>query len=174
MALTPAEKQRAYRERQKKEQWFNEDGTYGYLKTPFFKQLERSGNWSSVTLAFEMLGIEPPEFEDDRGPDAFAFDHCFRTDEDKREAFASHPRSIGRADAMVGILMDAAFELAHIIQQYKLAELDARLEELSALDLSDPETKKRVLRETVRIEKMKDALRKTARRTMPQWEAKGI
>lgn len=174
MALSPAEKQKAYRERQKMEQWLSQDSTYGYLETPFFKHLENDGNWSSVTLAFEMLGIESPEFEDDRGPEAFAFDHCFSSDEQKLEAFASHPRSIGRADAMVGILLDAASELAGIIRNYKLSELDARLKELAAMDLSDPATKKRVLRETVRIEKIKDALGKTARRPMPQWEVKGI
>jgi hypothetical protein len=174
MALSPAEKQKAYRERQKKEQQSIEDSSYRYLKTPFYECAEEDPNWSSVTLAFEMLGMEPPEFADDRGPEAFAFDHCFSTDAQKQEVFAAHPGSIGRADAMVGILLDAASELADIVQKFKLRELDARLREIEKMDLSDADARKRALDEVAHIEKIKDALGKKTRRPLPQWEAKGV
>lgn len=172
MALSPAEKQKAYRERQKKEQWFSEDGSYAHLKTPFFEHLADDANWSSVTLAFEMLGIEPPSFDDDRGPEQFAFDHCFGSDEEKAESFAAYPRSIGRADAMVGILLDAAMELSSIINRYKRDELNARLNEIRERDLSDPIERDRALKDAAEIEKMLGILNKRVRRPMPQWEVK--
>lgn len=174
MALSPAEKQKAYRERKKQQQRSKQDSAYQYLKKPFFQHLKHDANWSDVQQCFDLMGIDPPEFEDDRGPEAFASDVCFRTDEEKLEAFASHPRSIGRADAMVGILIDAAVGLADMIRNYKLQELNARLDELEEMDVSDPETKKRVLKETVQIEKIKAELNRNSRKVIQQWEARRI
>ncbi|MCB2080821.1 MAG: hypothetical protein KDE55_24365 [Novosphingobium sp.] len=72
MALTPAEKKRAQLERERKAQLSEEDSTYAYLKRPFHDHAVTHANWSGVQLAFGLMGMDLPEMEDDRGPEAFA------------------------------------------------------------------------------------------------------
>ncbi len=174
MALSAKERKQQQLKREQKQLRLLPDSSYEYLRVPFHVHLETDSNWSSVTLPLEMAGIEPPEFEDDRGPEAYAFEECFATDEDRDEAFGGAAKSIGRAEVMIGLLMDAATELALIVNKYKRTELERRLKEIEAADLSDPEERKAALEQVVHIEKIKGALSKNVRRSLPQWEAKGV
>jgi hypothetical protein len=174
MAMTPLERKQKQLDRERDALRVMSDSSYSYLSKPFFERLEQDPNWSSVQLCFELMGIEAPEFHDDRGPAAVALEHCFSSDEGRDEAFSGYEGSVGRAEAMVGLLLDAAMELASIIQAHKLIELDARLREIEALDLSDPDERKGAFEAAVHIGKVKDALNGNVRRTIPQWQVKGV
>ncbi len=120
------------------------------------------------------MGLEPPTFEDDRGPEAFASDVCFRTDEDRDDAFQGYAGSIGRAEVMVDYLLDAAVELADVISRYKKVALKVRRAEIEAADLSDPDKRREELDAITRIARIEEVLDKNVRRTLPQWKVKGI
>jgi hypothetical protein len=174
MAMSAKERKQKQIQRELEEFRILPDSSYPYLRKPFFKHAEQDPNWSSIDLAFEMIGLDPPVFEDDKGPAETARDDCFASDKDKADAFAGRTGSVGRAESMVGILLDAAQELAAIVRRYKTNELDLRLEEIRNMDLIDPEVRKKALEETVHIEKIKDSLHRNVRRTIPQWEVKGV
>ena len=172
MAQSAKERKQAQLERDQKALARKKDATYPFLKTPFFERLENDGNWSSVELCFDLLGIDPPVFENDRGPEDFASDACFSTDEDRAEAFESSEKSIGRAEVMVDMLLDAAMELSHIINRYKQDELRKRREEWERSDLSDPNRRGEALQAAAEIAKLQEALQKNVRRTFPVWRVK--
>ena len=71
---------------------------------------------------------------------------------------------------MVGCLIDAASELARIINEYKRNQITSRLREIENADLSDPGVKKAALTEVVRLQKMVDHLDKRVRWSFPQWK----
>ena len=119
MALTAKERKQKQLAREQEELRKLPDSTYDFLETPFYVAAEDNPNWSNVSLSFELMGLEPPEFEDDRGPADFAHEHCFATDEDRADAFEGYCGSIGRAEAMVDFLLDASIELASVINTYK-------------------------------------------------------
>jgi hypothetical protein len=172
MALSAKERKKAQIERERKALARKVDETYPYLKTPFFEHLERDGNWSSVEMCFDLLGIDPPVFEDDRGPEDFASEACFSTDEDLVEAFQNSEKSVGRAEVMVDMLLDAAMELSHIINRYKQDELLKRREELEKSDLSEPNRRGEALEAAAEIAKLQGELQKNVRRTLPVWRVK--
>ena len=172
MALSAKERKQAQLKRQRDTLIRKTDATYPYLATPFFERLERDGNWSSVEMCFDLLGIDPPMFDDDRGPEEFASDACFSTDEDRVEAFQCSKNSIGRAEVMVDMLLDAAMELSHIINRYKQDELRKRREELEMSDLSEPNRRGQALEAAAEIAKLQDELQKNVRRVFPTWRVK--
>ena len=174
MALSAKERKQAQIERERALLAKKPDATYPYLRVPFFERLDADANWSSVEMCFDLLGIDPPIFEDDRGPEDFANDACFSTDEDKVEAFQSSKGSVGRAEVMVDMLIDAATELSHIINRYKQDELRQRREELEKSDLSEPDRRGEALEAAAEIAKLQDALQKNMRRTFPVWRVKHL
>ena len=172
MGLSAKERKQAQLERERKALARKMDATYPYLKTPFFERLERDGNWSSVEMCFDLLGIDPPVFDDDRGPEDFASDTCFSTDEDRVEAFQCSKNSIGRAEVMVDMLLDAVVELSQIINSYKRDELRKRRDELEKSDLSEPGRRGEALEAAAEIAKLQEELQKNVRRTFPSWRVK--
>lgn len=172
MALSAKERKQKQLERERQAMARMKDATYPFLKTPFYKHLENDGNWSSVELCFDLLGIAPPLFEDDRGPEEFADSACFSTDEDRTEAFQSSEKSIGRAEVMVDILLDAAMELSGIINTYKSQELQKRREELERSDLSEPARRSEALEASAELARLQDELDKNVRRTFKTWRVK--
>ena len=172
MALSAKERKQKQLEREQHARARMRDATYPYLKTPFFEHLERDGNWSSVELCFDLLGIDPPVFDDDRGPEDFANDACFSTDEERVEAFQCSEKSIGRAEVMVDMLQDAAMELSSIINRFKKSELQKRREELEKSDLSEPNRRVDAFETAGEIAKLQDELSKNVRRTSPVWRVK--
>lgn len=171
MAMSAKERKQKQLENERRELARQMDATYPYLKTPFFEFLEDS-DWSDVELCFELIGVEPPMFEDDRGPADVANDACFSTEEDRVEAFKSSEKSIGRAEVMVDMLLDAAQELSAMINKFKLRELQKRREELEQSDWSDPEQRSKALADAAEISRLQDELQKNVRRTFQTWRVK--
>jgi len=106
MAQTPAEIQKAYRERKKASEQAAGDATYPFLKEPFYLWLERTdggGDWTAAECELNLASIEMPQFEDDGGPrpndDAFG--------DDLEEHYRGYEKSVGRAEAMVDNLIGA-------------------------------------------------------------------
>lgn len=170
MAMTAAERKRKQVAREKEERQRLADATYPYLSTPFFEVVEEDGNWSSVTLALELAGLEPPIFRDDGGPLENALPDALPSDEEDRiNAFSGASGSIGRAEVIVGCLLDAATELAQIINNYKRAELKKFRQQTEAQDLSDPAARKKALQDLLRMEKIEGMLARKVRRELPAW-----
>ena len=174
MAMTAKERKQKQLERERDQLRKTPDSTYPFLKIPFFERTEDDGNWSSVDLCFELIGMDPPAVDDDRGPEAFAHDVCFATDEDRQEAFQSYEKSIGRAEFMMDMLLDAATELASIINNHKRSELKSRLKELETADLSDQSERAEALKKAAVISKLLEDLDKNVRRTFPVWTLKNL
>jgi hypothetical protein len=134
------------------------------LKQPFNEYLPTDGNWNSVWYALEWAGIDPdavPQFENDDDPGYFEED-----DGPNRGA-------IGRAERMVGCLIDAASEMAAIINRYKKKEITERIQEIETLDMSEPDARKQAHVEIVRLKKMLGQLDKRVRWTFPEWKVTG-
>ncbi|TYB85532.1 hypothetical protein [Oceaniovalibus sp. ACAM 378] len=170
MAKTPAERQREYMDR-KKERMTNASLTLsGVFKTPFFETLPKDYDHDSAFADnFEFMGMETPAFKDDRGPEG----HTNYSPEVAGAQFADNPRSLGRAEIMVTALIEAAQDLAWYVSDYKRKEIKARMAEIEASDLSEPEVKKAALKEAARLNKMLDQLDKQVRHTFPQWKVTG-
>lgn len=172
MAMTANERKRAQIQREQEALRSMPDSTYPYLSVPFFEYLEEDPNWGDAEQCFERMGIMPPRFDDDRGPVDVAFEDAFRTDEERIAAFHGSERSIGRAEVMVGQLLDAASGLSQIINKFKKAELNRVLVGIQERDLTDPDVRKATMDEVVHIARLQEELEKNVRRTFPQWEVK--
>lgn len=173
MALSAKERKRRQMERQREQLEEMSDSTYPFLRKPFYKYLEEEPEWTNVDMCFDLLGINAPMIEDDRGPKDFASPGVF--DEDTlEEQFGRYPGSIGRAEMMIGILLDAVANMAFVVNTYKKEELRRRLAEIEEGEFADPASRKQALDDAVRIRKMLEVLEKQTRRTLHQWEVKGI
>ncbi|RNF33984.1 hypothetical protein [Paracoccus methylarcula] len=170
MAMTPAESQRAYRERIKARKEAANLAAYQVFNTPFYEALPEDHSYSSdFANAFELMGIPTPEFSDDRGPEEFTLDVGAKDD----GFFDKMPGSLGRAELMVDCLLAAAKDLASHVSDHKKSEIKARLAEIETSDLSDPEIRKAALKDVTRLNKMLDQLDKQVRWTFPQWKVTG-
>lgn len=174
MAMSAAERKQRQLERERQALLPLSDSSYRYLATPFCEHLQDDPNWSDVELAFDLMGYAPPDYSDDLGPEHFANDVAFGSDEDRVEAFKGSEKSIGRAEVMVDLLFDAAMELARIVNLYKIKELQKRLKELENAELSDPESRKAALQQSAHINRILEELSKSQRFTAPKWRIKGI
>lgn len=169
MALSAAERKRKQRERQAAERGPKVDPAYQYADVPFFQFAASHGSWGNVELMFDLMGIEPPEFLDDTGPapyDPSGHDEVI-------EAYEGRLGSVGRAEIMIEHLVDAAIELADIVNDYKVKAVERRILELEEADLLTPEERKAAVVELGALQQMKDRLSKGVRRTLPEWSARG-
>ncbi|WP_306043411.1 hypothetical protein [Mameliella sp. MMSF_3552] len=114
-----------------------------------------------------------PVFEDDRGPEAFAFEEAMG-DGDRDEMFQGARGSIGRAENMIDNLLFAAVELALVVNRFKKEELQARLREIENADLADPAARKAALADVAHISAVLAELDKNVRWTLPKWRVKGV
>lgn len=174
MALSAAERKRRQLEREDLARRRRPDSTYEYLSTPFYKHVNDDGaDWSAVALPFELMGIEPPEFVDDRGPtEAASPDALPAPGGDEENGFEGFEGSMGRAEAMVDMLITAAVELSSIINHFKRNELNKYLADLETRDLSDQAARAKALKDAVRITAIQEELSKNVRREFPQWKVK--
>jgi hypothetical protein len=164
MALTPAEKQRRYRER-KEAKLAAEAESAGIFIRPFSDFY--ADNWNSeLEFYFDVMGFKAPDFDDDSGIKPL-------TESLDAEDVEKAANSLGKAEMIISCLLDAAGELARSVKQYKAEEINARIAELEARDLSDPEAKKQALADIVRLTKYRDQLEKQVRWSLPQWKVKG-
>lgn len=166
MALTPLERKHRSLESKRQREKLAGDPTHGITKRPFSDYLPEDGNWESdVLYPLEWAGISPDHLP------TFDADHDPEHDPDNDGPYRG---SIGRAERMVGMLLDAASGLAGIINRYKRQEIDRAIAELEHADLSDPTSKKQALSEIVQLNKMRERLDKQVRRTLPQYEVKEV
>lgn len=174
MAKTAAERKREQLERERKALLDVTDSTYQYLRVPFFSYLESDPNWSTVEMCFELIGYEPPSFDNDLGPEHFANDSAFGSEEDRVEAFQGSAKSIGRAEVLVDHLMSAAVELSGIIANYKMRELRTRLKDLEEAELADHVERKAALQQAAHISRVLEELGKNQRVTLAKYRVKGV
>ena len=130
----------------------------------FHEYLPDDPEWNEVQTYLEWAGIKPdaiPTFDTDNDPD-----HDPVSD-------GPYRGSIGRAERMVGCLLDAASELAGIINRYKREEIDRAIARLESADLSDAEKRKQALEDVVRLTRYRDQLDKQVRWSLPQWRVTG-
>lgn len=169
MALTPAEKQKRYRERQKQKAAQAADASYDLIARSFCEYFYTDPDVGSFDMAFDLAGIKPPEFEDDTGPKPLYPD---QHPDDVFEGYSDD--SLGRAEVMVGLLLDAGVFLATAINRFKIEEIEARIAEIEQSDLSDEKTRKKALADIVRLNKIRDRLNKSVRWDVPQWRVKDV
>lgn len=169
MALSPAEKQKRYRERKKEKEAQDSIGVEDTFKAPFYSFFSDEWFGSNFHLGLELAGIAPPAFDDDTGAAEHSLYDAPQGDADP--IFYEARDSLGRAEFMIGCLADAAADLAQHVNEYKRSEIKQRLTEIEERDLSDPEVKKAALQEATRLNKMLDQLSKQVRITFPQWKA---
>jgi hypothetical protein len=163
MALPPAEKQKAFRERKKAKAKRAPDLVDGYLQTPFSDWFDYQ-NWRNVIGDLDYVGVtEQIEFPGVGDVDPFW-----------EEEWAEGPNrgSIGCAERVVGVFLDAAVNMARFINEYKTKQVAPRIAEIETADLTDPVIKKQALADIAKLTKYRDQLTKEVRWRLPQWELK--
>lgn len=174
MVKSSTERMREKKERERKEQLVAVESTNPYLRK-LFSDLwnEDILRFSDFNMYLELAGIEPPTYEDERNPG----DETKNADAIGVELYGveniygNRKGAIGRAEVTIGSLIDAATELATIVNQHKREEIQARLEELESSTEMD---RAEAMKEAVRLTKMLDQLNKQVRRSFPQWEITGV
>lgn len=177
MALSNAEKVRRYRERQKakrQEELKQPTPPTSLFRTPFFEFFpvdEQTG--SQYCQSLELAGIEPQMFLDDSGPEVSTLDDL--SDPLEESGFSnpfgeSKGSSLGKAEVLIGCLIDAASDLAVWVNDYKKSEIKARIAEIEASDLTDPEAKQRAFAEVAKLMKLLENLDKQIRWSLPAWK----
>lgn len=177
MPLSNAEKVRRYRERQKakkQEELKQPTPPSEVFRKPFFEFFpvdEQLG--AAYTQSLELAGIEPVMFNDDSGPETTTLDDLGDPFEDDG---VSNPfgdlkgSSLGRAEVLIGCLLDAATDLAGWVSDYKKSEIKARIAEIEASDLPDAEARRAAFARVAELNRLLDELDKSIRWTMPQWK----
>jgi hypothetical protein len=175
MTNANAEAQRRWRDRQKQKRLealklaaVAQDESL--FRLPFFEAYENAGNSRNVDTSLDVAGIAPLEFSDDSGPKSFSGQIEQGAEASGEAAYPGAKDSLARAEIAVGCLIDAAAELAGIVNSYKRKEVLQRIAEIEASDLSDPAERKAALAQIVRLNKLLDQLGKQVRWTFKQWK----
>ncbi|PTV93969.1 hypothetical protein C8J27_11018 [Rhodobacter aestuarii] len=178
MALSNAEKVRRYRERQKakKQAELKKPSTQNtaVFQKPFFEVFTLDDQYDSqYANSLELAGIQPLYFEDDSGPESVTLDDLGDLDADEfsNPFGASRGSSLGKAEVLIGCMLDAASDLADRVNEYKINEIRARIAEIENSDLSDPETKRAAFATVTELNAMIAELRKEFRFSLPRWKA---
>ncbi|OQM74704.1 hypothetical protein [Manganibacter manganicus] len=166
MAKTPAEYQRAYRERKAEAAKLAGDPTDKIARQKFSEYIADNLDsfQSEVHYLLEWAGIKPdalPTFETDNDPEYDA------------ESDGPYRGSIGRAERMAALLIDAGSNLANFVNRYKRKEITDRIREIENTDFHDHFVKSEAFKEHARLQKMLDQLDKQVRRPFPQWKVTG-
>lgn len=168
MALTPAEKQKAYRERKKEKQRsqlrYGSMEAAGISKRPFSETFQADSDASDLELTLGIAGMVAPDFEDERGPTEAALPHTIAGAED---TFDYVTGALARAEVAIDSLLSAAVILSGIVNKHLKSEINDRLAELEDPQNSDRAT---AIKEAVKLNKMLDQLDKQVRWAFPQWK----
>ena len=168
MVLTSAERKRRQRERERRqteqERRRGGDAAADLFRTPFSEWAERTGRLDDLIQYTAIAGFELPPFDNERDPESFVIDIEAFGDVD---LFGNAKGALGRAEATVGLLQDTALLLAEAINLYKREEIQSRLSELEHSADTDRAT---IMKEAVRLNRMRDQLDKHVRRDFPQWK----
>ena len=168
MALTPAEKQRAYRERKKEQQRLElksaSSNAAAVSKSLFSESFAADPNASDFELTLGLAGMVAPDFEDERGPKEAALPHTIAGAED---TFGDATGALARAEVAIGCLLDAAVILSGIVNTHLKNEIKDRLAELERTESGERAS---AINEAVKLNRMLDQLDKQVRWTLPQWK----
>ena len=160
MAKSAKERKRASLERKAAEARKAGDPTDALATRRFFEFIQGGHPvWDAGVDNLAIAGFAAPIFSDDSddewSPDIY--DEPYRG-------------SIGRAERMVGLLLDAAHEFASTINAYKREAIDSAIAAIQQSDLTDPDAKAKALTEVVRLTKLRDQLEKMVRWELPEWQ----
>lgn len=168
MATSAAERKRRQRqrdrERAERERLKGGDAAAELFVTPFSQWAQNSEAINSLVEYTSLAGFTLPPFDDERDPEDFVIDLELHGEGD---LFGGAKGALGRAEATVGILQDAAMLLAQAVNRYKRQEIEARLAELAESDDID---RAAAMEEAVKLNKFLDQLDKQVRRNYPQWK----
>nr|WP_298096402.1 hypothetical protein [uncultured Shinella sp.] len=168
MAKTSAERVKEFRDRQKKaarKALLEPVPTPKYVVTPFHAYMD--GRHLDLEENLDAYGVHISGT--DLGEEVQKFD----TEAPWEKQFSS----LERARGMMGVFLDAAKELAALINQYKLQEVEAAIDaacEVSAnLPRGDVEALKKSFAEIERLKGIRTELRKPTRHTLLAVDATG-
>ncbi len=156
MRKTAAEYQKEYRARKKAAKNSAPDISRGFVQRPISDF--RSNLFSPGLDRFEFIenfvpfGLQFPEgFFDEK--------HTYDVDDlvGAELRFSGRPL-LERLEGLAGAFLDAAMELHQTINEFKLAEIDARISEIENADLSEPEARAKALRDIVALQEVKSQL----------------
>lgn len=173
--LTAADHQRNYRERQKQKAIEANRAAAELFTEPFFEFFRDAVQNSDFHMMLDLIGVEPPTFDDDRGPEHYVLDkHAAGLFDAEKVGqygiFGVADNSLGRAETMIGHFTDAARALAEMVNRFKVSIIEKRLDEIASQSLSDPAEKKQAIAEAARLTKMREQLSKTVRVMHPEWK----
>lgn len=175
MALSPAEKQRHYRERQKTAKEAADRLAQEKIDTlfpaTFHEFFNDHGDNTTFHLAFDAMGLDAPAFIDNADPKSLSGE--IEIDNAEYGVNLGYTGSLGRAENMIEQLIDATVSLSGIVNDFKRDQITARLKEIEQADLADPAARKAAMGEVVRLNKLLERLSKPARWNFPQWKLKG-
>lgn len=170
MVKTAAEYQRDYRRRKSEQQQEAKELTRTVTKVPFHEYAAENPNWRSAEMALDIAGIELPAFDDDRSPASASGE----IERGSPEIYNQFPGAIGRAEILFNSLLDAATDVASVINAYKREAVDRAIDEYRSQPISDPARQGEIMDETIRLGKIRDQLDRRSRRTFPAIEVKEI
>lgn len=177
MPLSDAEKARRYRERQKaKKQAALKMPTppSEIFKKPFFEFYPIDVQVSSqYCQSLELAGFEAVTFLDDTGPEASTLDDLSDPNEPSGSSNpfgSSAGNSLGKAEVIIGCLLDAASDLAAEVNAYKRSEIATRIGEIEASDLTDPDARRAAFDQVVALKNMLADLEKEIRWPLNIWK----
>ena len=177
MALSNTEKVKRYRDRQKAKkqaELLQPTPPSDIFRTPFFEFFsadDQSG--SQYAQSLELAGIRPLGFDDDSGPEVSTLDDLSDTSEETgflNPFGESKGSSLGKAEVLIGCLLDAASDLAGWVNDYKRTEITARIREFENSDLLDADAKREAFAKITELNKMLEDLGKMVRWPMPLWK----
>jgi hypothetical protein len=166
MALSPSEKQKRYRERQKaakeaarKRELFApqaDDPTATFWRAPI-NELVHGFDFEEAldALGYENLG---------------SFHHPAPTYSSGASVSLSGQPALERFTGLAEVFLDAARELHQFVNAYKVAEIEARIKELEQAPGTDPAIKELAI---ARLKDIRAALNREFRRSFPEISVKG-
>ena len=167
MALSNAERQRRYQARKRAQLENAPDLTRPYLRTPFYKFMT-SGDWSGVIDNLGLIGLRLEPFTDDSDARAHAGKFVDQNEE-QYEYYERYTGSVGRAEYITGLLLDAALEFAGRINAYKKQELDRAIVRLGAQIPTTSQDQKEALATLLKLTKFREQLDTFRRIEIPQY-----
>ncbi|NEU14443.1 hypothetical protein G3T14_20275 [Methylobacterium sp. BTF04] len=168
MAMTPSEKQRAYRARLKQAEKTSHDETADVIAGSFAAYVatdDEAHELDFLNDTFDSVGLQFPDLSKDEDPDW--------REEWTRIGGLIERGSLGKAQRMVGALVDSADALARIINRFKVREIEAAITKAGTADMSDPAERSKAVAEMVRLESLKVRLLKEVRRSFPVTTLRG-
>jgi hypothetical protein len=158
MALTPAEKQKAYRQRKKEAERALPDATDRIIASDFGEFLDSEGKMQCADGKWLANPAAIVEYIDvTLGDIGIHLDW----------------RDVEKAEAAVEGLAIAASCIAELLNAFKLHEINAAIERLKGSDLSDPEAREAAFREVRKLDAIKRGLAKKTRHDFAATSVKG-